>query len=164
MRRILALSQETKVFLLMGAFGLAVATIYWFVSYETVGTVLLAGFGLATAVIALLLGRSDPTRRRAADTASRREEPPATELGQADTTVSGTEGVDRPFSDEAGRLPNPTIAPFAVGAGVALAATGLVFGLAPVIVGALPLGWGAWAWLSSAGDELGAVEADDLAA
>ncbi|HEX5013566.1 MAG TPA: hypothetical protein VFV72_05330 [Candidatus Limnocylindrales bacterium] len=163
MRRLIALSQETKVFLLMAAFGFIVAAIYWFVSYEPAGTILLAGFGLATAVIALLLARSDPTRRRAAAPRAEPPAPPTTDIGQADTTVSGTEGIDRPFVDETGRLPDPTIAPFAVGAGLALAATGLVFGLAPVIVGALPLAWGAWTWLSSAGEELIATEVEDAA-
>jgi hypothetical protein len=43
---------------------------------------------------------------------------------------------------------------------VALAATGLIFGIAPVIVGLLPLGWGAFTWLSSANDELAATQAE----
>jgi hypothetical protein len=156
-QHILQASQETKVFLLMAAFGLIVATIYWFVSYEAAGTVLLAGFGLATGVIAVLLAASDPTARR-----------PARDGGVAldarGTTVGGTSGVDRPFADESGRLPRETVAPFAVGAGVALAATGLIFGLAPIIVGVLPLAWGAWSWLTSAGDELIATQRDEEAA
>jgi hypothetical protein len=41
---------------------------------------------------------------------------------------------------------------------VALAATGFVFGLAPVVVGLLPLAWGAWTWLTAAGEELTATE------
>jgi hypothetical protein len=156
-RRMLNTSQETRVFLLMAAFGLGVAAIYWYVSHEAAGTILLAGFGLATGLIAVLLAASDPTSRR-----------PASDgggvLGDADTTVGGTRGADRPFADETGRLPDATVAPFAVGAGVALAATGLIFGLAPVIVGALPLGWGAWQWLTSAGDELIATEEEEGAA
>jgi hypothetical protein len=156
-RHILQASQETKVFLLMAAFGLIVAALYWFVSHEAAGTVLLAGFGLATGVIAVRLSASDPTSRR-----------PALDGGLAldapGTTVGGTSGVDRPFADESGRLPGETVAPFAVGVGVALAATGTIFGLAPIIVGALPLAWGAWSWLTSAGDELIATEDDEAAA
>jgi hypothetical protein len=137
---------ETRVFLLMAVFGIVVAAIYWFVSYEVAGTVLLAGFGLASAVIAGKLARDRTSRR-------------ALPEGRA-----GDDARDRPFADESGRLPDTTIAPFAVGAGIALASTGLVFGLAPVIVGALPLGWGAWTWLTSANEELEATEADDAEA
>ena len=156
-RRILNASQETRVFLLMAAFGLIVAATYWFVSHEAAGTVLLAGFGLATGLIAVLLAASDPTSRRPANAGG-------DAFGEPDTTVDGTSGLDRPFADESGRLPGATVAPFAVGAGVALAATGVIFGLAPIIVGALPLAWGAWHWLTSAGDELIATERDDEAA
>ena len=37
----------------------------------------------------------------------------------------------------------------------------LVFGVAPVIVGLLPLGWGALTWLESANEELAATQTDD---
>ena len=145
--------QEVRFFLLLSAFGIVVGVIYWFVAYESAGTVLLLGFGAATGLIAL---------RLAVDPASRlvRERARAT---AADTIAAGegTGGVDRPFLDETGRLPDETIAPFAVGAGVAIAATGLIFGPAPVIVGLLPLAWGAWAWLSAARAELDAQERDD---
>jgi hypothetical protein len=36
-----------------------------------------------------------------------------------------------------------------------------VFGLAPVIVGVLPLAWGAWRWLTAARDELTATDQDE---
>jgi hypothetical protein len=150
--------QEARVFLLLAAFGIIVGAIYWFVSYESAGTVLLLGFGAATGVIGLRLV-ADPASRvvreraRAADAAT---------IPAGEGTGGGTGGVDRPFLDETGRLPDETIAPFAVGVGVAIAATGLIFGPAPVIVGLLPLAWGAWAWLSGARAELDAQERDDL--
>jgi hypothetical protein len=74
---------------------------------------------------------------------------------------SGTGDVDRPFLDELGRLPGASFAPFAVGVGAATAATGLIFGPAPVVVGLLPFLWGAISWLRGAGEELDATEADD---
>ncbi|MFL5680743.1 MAG: hypothetical protein ACJ77B_09095 [Chloroflexota bacterium] len=146
--------QEARFFALLSAFGLIVAVVYWFVSYETAGTVLLVGFGLATGVMALRL-ILDPSsrfvRRRARDDDAAEREGPG----------GGTGDVDRPFLDEAGRLPDETIAPFAVGLGVALAATALIFGAAPAIVGLLPFLWGAWAWLSGADAELEAQELSD---
>lgn len=166
LRRLVAAdeAQETRVFVLMAVFGFVVAAIYWFVSYESAGTVLLGGFGIATAVIGARLAADPASRRlrrisveRASDAGSRE----ASSASGTDVTGGGTGGVDRPFSDESGRLPNTTIAPFAVGLGFAVAATGVVFGLAPVFVGALPLAWGAWAWLSAARAELVATELDD---
>ena len=159
-------AQETKVFLFMAAFGLVVAAIYWFVSYELAGTVLLAGFGLATGVIGARLV-ADPAsahvRRRSR---ARRHSAPENLGDPGDLTEAHVESrgeIDRPFVDETGRIPDATLAPFAVGLGLALAATGLVFGLAPVIVGVLPLAWGAWRWLTAAGDEFGATNEDERA-
>jgi uncharacterized membrane protein YfcA len=126
---------EVRFFLLLSAFGIAIGIVYWFVAYETAGTVLLIGFGLATGLIGLrllLAGR----RVRAAD-------------------------PDRPFLDESGRLPDETLAPFAVGLGVAVAATGLIFGVAPLMLGLLPLAWGASRWLSAARVELDAQVLDE---
>lgn len=162
LRRLVAAdeAQETRVFLLMAAFGLVVAAIYWLVSYELVGSVLLGAFGLATGLIAARLA-GDPASGRVRGRSSR----PATaadDLGDTtDSAVGGSGGIDRPFRDESGRIPDETIAPFAVGLGAALASTGLIFGLAPVVVGVLPLAWGAWSWLTAAGDELRATRRDE---
>jgi hypothetical protein len=147
-------AQETRVFLLMAAFGVLVAVIYWFVAYEPAGTVLLAGFGVATGVIAARLAVDPASKRMRKRRAGGRAAAGAPGPTEVDASGGGTRGVERPFLDESGRLPDATIAPFAVGLGVALAATGLVFGLAPVVVGVLPLAWGAWTWLTAAGDEL----------
>jgi hypothetical protein len=130
--------QETRFFLLIFGWAGVLGVIYWIVSGEVAGTALLAGLALATGVLSVWLLR---TQR------------PVTSDG-------GTAGVDRPFLDEEGRLPAPTLAPFAVGLGVALAALGPVFGLAPVAVGAVSLLWGAGTWLGSAREEFGAQERD----
>jgi hypothetical protein len=110
--------------------------------------VLLIGFGLATG------GDRGKAGRRSWTAAAG----PARRAGRGRRSP---DAADRPFADDTGRLPDATIAPFAVGAGVALAALGLVFGLAPVIVGLLPLGWGALTWLESANEELAATQTDD---
>ncbi len=171
LRRLIAAdeAQETRVFLFMAVFGVVVAAIYWFVSYEAAGTAMLGGFGLATGVIGLRLA-VDPASKRLREARSRERVlgghggrggsgPP--EVPEKDVPGGGEGGVDRPFLDESGRLPDETIAPFAVGIGLAVAATGLIFGPAPLIVGVLPLAWGAWAWLTAAGEEHVAAERDD---
>ena len=149
--------QEVRFFLLLSAFGIVVGLIYWFVSYETAGTVLLLGFGAATGLIGGRLA-IDPRSRLVRERARAAE---GAAMPAAEGTGGGTGDVERPFLDETGRLPDETIAPFAVGLGVAIAATGLIFGPAPVIVGLLPLAWGAWGWLSGARAELDAQELQD---
>jgi hypothetical protein len=152
--------QEVRFFVLLSVFGIVVGVIYWFVAYESAGTVLLLGFGAATGLIALRLA-IDPASRLVRERARAAAADP---IPAGEGTGSGTGGVDRPFLDETGRLPDETIAPFAVGAGLAIAATGLIFGPAPVIVGLLPFAWGAWAWLSGARAELDAQDRDDALA
>jgi hypothetical protein len=165
-RRLLGLDepQETRVFLFVAAFGIVIGAIYWFVSYEVAGTVLLLLFGVANGVLAAALVRA-PGSRLVRRRAGRSERRPDVDLDRQDVGgASGTGDVDRPFLDERGRLPGDSFAPFAVGLGAATAITGVIFGPAPVIVGLLPFAWGAIAWLRGAGEELDATEADDDAA
>ena len=157
--------QEVNFFLFLAAFGLAIAVVYWIVSREVAGTALLLGYVLATGAVGVRLAidpRADLVRRRAT---RQQDGVPAnvterTDAGGHGPTAEGTGNVDRPFLDEEGRLPGETLAPFAVGLGASIAATGAIFGLAPVLLGLLPLGWGAWAWLTGAREELEAMEAD----
>ena len=122
---------ETRFFLFLSAFALVIGAIYWFVSYEPAGSVLLLAFGAATGVMGVVLHRT------------------------------GRPGVDRPFLDETGRLPSETPAPLAVGAGISLMALAFIFGPAPLLVGLLPFAWGAWTWLGRARAELDAETLDD---
>ena len=103
---------------------------------------LLGGFGLG----ALLLGVRLLAEKRGSD---------------ADPGPAGDPDGDVPFGDERGRLPQETLAPLALGLGVALSLTAVVFGPWLVIAGIVPLGWGAWTWLRGARDELDATAAAD---
>jgi hypothetical protein len=130
-RRLLDDPEETKFFAFLSAFALVIGAIYWFVSYEPAGSVLLLAFGVATGVMAVVLHRT------------------------------GRPGTDRPFLDETGRFPTETPAPLAVGAGIALMALATIFGPAPLVVGLLPFGWGTWTWLGRARAELEAEARED---
>ena len=68
---------EVALFARMAGFGLIVGALYWFLTYETAGTVMLSAFGLASAVagIAIALGR------RAAARAPERPDPAETHVG-----------------------------------------------------------------------------------
>jgi hypothetical protein len=118
------LPEEVLVFGRMAAFGLIVGIAYWFVAYEPAGTLLLVGFGAATAVAAALLW----IRSRGGDEA-------------ADGWPTGA---------EPGRIPAPAYAPFFIGVGAGIAALGLALGPLLVIVGAVMAVIGAWHWLGAA--------------
>jgi hypothetical protein len=125
--------EEALFFGRSGLFGLVLATIYWFVSYEIVGTVLLGGFGLATAAAFLVLGRS-------AREAARPEAPDASALPPA---------PDAPFEDEGGPVALSSAAPLWVGLGLAVIAFGLAFGAWFLLAGLVPLALGASEWLAA---------------
>jgi hypothetical protein len=146
--------QETRFFLLIAGWAGALGIIYWFASGEVAGTALLAGLALAGGVISASLIRARRTARRRLAAGG----PPDIDADRTDASGGGTGGVDRPFLDESGRLPDPTLAPFAVGLGIALVVLGPLFGVAPVAVGAVSFVWGASVWLRAARAELDAED------
>jgi hypothetical protein len=154
--------QETRFFLFLAAWGLGVGLVYWFLTYETAGSALLIGFGIASAAGAAWLMRSRPAVLAAR--AERREPGPDVVIPEVDTAGGGTVDIDRPFLDERGRVPEDTLAPLALGLGISLAATAIVFGPWLIVAAAVPLVWGAWAWLTGARDELDATQAASDAA
>jgi hypothetical protein len=141
--------QEIRFFLVIAGWGLLTGIVYWFVSYEPAGTVLLLGLAAAGGLIAVRL----IAVRRAGAARARTSADTELDPWREDASAGGTGGIDRPFDDPRGVIPDPTLAPFAVGLGAALIATGPVYGLATVAVGALPLLWGTVAWLAAARGE-----------
>jgi hypothetical protein len=106
-----------KVFAASGAFGVGVAALYWFLSYEWAGTVLLALMGVAAWIVAayawLELRRSRPR-------------PPADDA-EAEPGAAAGEVVDAFTADS----PWPIV----LAVGVAVVAGGLVFGVPLLVVG-----------------------------
>jgi hypothetical protein len=107
-----------KVFLGSGTFILASATIYWFVSYEPAGTILLIGTAAATYVMAAYVWLKVRTSVE-----------PVEDRGDADPG----EGAGQPITSFTMDSPWPLV----FGIGVAVLACGLVFGFALLIVGAI---------------------------
>jgi hypothetical protein len=131
--------EEIKFFGRLSLFALVAGTIYWFVSYEVAGTVLLIGFGFATGAAFLVLWRS-----------GRKE-------GQAE--IHAPNLPDGPFGDESAPIPTRSAAPLALGFGVAVIALAGAFGPWFLIAGAVPFLLGATDWLRSASRELSQAEA-----
>ncbi len=116
--------EEVGFFGRTAAYGLFIAVVYWFASYDVTGTVLLAGFGLATGAGFVMLLR----RHRTA--------PPGR--------------VDAPVTDESGAIPLRSFAPLEFGVGIAVLALGLVFGIWFAIVAIIPLAVGSIDWIRAA--------------
>jgi hypothetical protein len=131
------MSEEVKFFGRLSVYALIVGTVYWFLSYEAAGTVLLLGFGVATGLAFVVL----------------RGGAPAQPGGQA--ALEDVPGrPDGPFGDESGPVPGRSAAPLAVGFGVAVIALAGAFGPWFLAVGALPALVGAVDWLRSSNREL----------
>jgi len=136
------MADEVKLFGRLSLYALVVGTIYWFVSYELAGTVLLLGFGLATGLAFIVLFRRDRKVRAARAAAG-----PATDPDDAARP-------DGPFGDESGPVPTRSAAPLIVGFGVAVIALGGAFGPWFAITGLVPVLIGAADWLRAANREL----------
>ena len=80
-----------------------------------------------------------------------------------DLAGAGAGGVDTPFETPLGRLPGETLAPLALGLGVALAITDVVFGPWLLVAGLVPMAWGGWTWYTAARDELRATASHEAA-
>ena len=117
------LPEEVVFFARSAAYALVVAVIYWILTHEVAGTILLGGFGVAsTVLVGLLLWKR---RRRPA---------PAT-------------APDGPFGDESGAVPAPTLAPLQFGFGLAVLLLTVPFGPAMALASIVPLVAGGIGWL-----------------
>ena len=121
------MAEEIAVFARSAVYFGAIGTIYWFLTYEVAGSMLLAGSALASAFVAIVLRLGV------------RGEHPSAEAAQP--------GPDGPFGDESGRLPAPTAAPLGVGLGLALVVLGLVFTGALALAGSILLLLASREWL-----------------
>lgn len=128
-----AVPWEAQLFARMAAFGIVVGAGYWFLTYETAGSVLLFTFGVASAVagIAIFAGSVRARRHGAAD-------------GRAIAAAA---------ESELEPVPGPNYAPFLLATGLGLVALGTVLGPWLMIAGLLVVLAAAWSWLGAAMDE-----------
>jgi uncharacterized membrane protein YfcA len=126
------IGDEVRLFGRMAIFGLVLGVAYWFLTYEVAGSVMLATFGFACAIvtIAMLLGdRAGRRRQRAGDAAD------------------GTMGR------EAEPVAAPGWAPLGIGLGLGAVALGATFGPWLMIVGVLVAVRSGKSWLDATIDE-----------
>jgi hypothetical protein len=144
--------EEVAFFARSAVFALVLSAIYWFVSYEWAGTVLLFLFGLGSAGAALVLGRAAAgrDRRSSRDAGGRAAGADRTRRGDGS---DGGAAPDGPFGDESSPIPAPSFAPIVFGIGVAVAALGLAFGPWLLLAAVMPIVLGATSWLGAASAE-----------
>ncbi len=112
----------TRYFVLLFLFASIVGAVYWFITYEWVGTVLLLAFACTPAIIAVFAIRHGSMRdRRAEDVA---EADPAAEAGEV-----------------LGPFPAETVWPIFLVLGTIVTGASLIYGLILVPVGAALLVW-----------------------
>jgi hypothetical protein len=130
--------EEMRFLLRAGAYGIGIALIYWFLSQEPAGTVLMLGFGLAAAALLVVLWweRRRHGWRLVGPPWSWALLPPAEENGG--------------LTDERAVLPGSSLAPITLALGMALAALALVFGSWLLTAAVVPLLVGARGWIRAA--------------
>lgn len=148
--------EETRLFIRSFLFALVIAVVYWIVSSDYVGTILLGGFSVASLTLFSMLRRGQPTRSVPAEFGRGL-------LSRIGDLVGTTEhaGQEQPFEDESGRIPAGSGAPVLLGVGIALIGFGLIFGVWSMIAGAIPTLLGLRVWLREVSAEFRAVDAAD---
>jgi hypothetical protein len=139
------MTDEAAVLLRIAVFGFLVAVVYWFISYEPLGTVgfLVLGAG-PTFVGAYLVRHQQPWRLESSWDMLRR----FAGLPPPDRAVE-----EEPTEEDIEVLPSLTIWPFVLALGLTTAITGLVYGLWPLIVGAGMAAAAVVGWLSAVNRE-----------
>lgn len=112
----------TKFLIGLSAFGLTIGTIYWFVSYEWTGAVLLWSFSLTPLIIGLFALRHGWMRR-----AEPEDDPSA-----SGETLAG---------QDLGTFPTATAWPEFLVLGVIATGASLIYGLIMLVVGLPLLAW-----------------------
>jgi hypothetical protein len=153
------MTDEAAMLLRISVFGFAAGVVYWFLSYEPLGTVALLLLGVGSGFAGLILLQEQ--RQRGGTGESR-----AVSLRR----LAGVPPQDPPGprdleAEDLGVLPLPAIWPLAASLGVAMLLTGLVYGLWLVVLGLGLLGYAAWGWLAAVNREnrYGRIQADTRA-
>jgi len=112
----------TKLLLGLSAFGVTIGTIYWFVTYEWTGSVLLWSFSLTPLIIGLFALQHGWMRR------AEPEDDPAA----SSATLAG---------EDLGAFPTATAWPEFLVLGVIATGASLIYGLIMLVVGVPLLAW-----------------------
>lgn len=149
-------SDESAVMYRIGGFGLAAAIVYWFISYEWLGSVALLTLGVGPLFAGITLGMAERGRL---------QPEPRVDL------VRRLAGFPRPepkgvrhrlAADRMMIIPTPSVWPFVLSLGLSIGVSGLIFGTWLLLLGGILTVWGLWGWIAAVGREtvLGHLQAD----
>jgi Cytochrome c oxidase subunit IV len=137
------MSDDAALLLRVSVFGLVAGAVYWFLSYEPLGTValLLLGVGPGFAGLFIMWHRRGEDRRTGS-------------LPETLRVFAGLPKEDPPGprsleSQDVAVLPLPSIWPFAASLGLAVALSGFIFGLWLVILGLGVALYSGWGWIAA---------------
>jgi len=150
------MTDEAGILLRVSIFGFVAGIVYWFLSYEWLGTVALLLLGAGPGFAGLILVQEQ--RHRGGTGESR-----AVALRRlAGIPPQDPPGPEDLGAEDLGVLPLPTIWPLAASLGVAMLFTGLIYGLWLVILGVGLIVYAAWGWLAAVNREnrYGRIQAD----
>ena len=129
------MTHEVRLFAGMSAFGIGAGIVYWFLTYDSTGTVLLGLFGVAAGIAAVAeLVWSRRSRRGSRGTTEVRVGADGTGTGPAEATEP---------------LPRPGWAPLGIALGLGGVALGAAFGPAIAVAGLLVTLGSARSWLGA---------------
>jgi hypothetical protein len=141
------MTDEAAMMLRVSAFGFVAGVVYWFLSYEWLGTVALLLLGVGPGFVGLILVQEQRQRGGAAESR-------ATTLRRfAGFPPRDPPGPNDLEAEDLGVLPLPTIWPFAAGLGVAVLLTGLIYGLWLMVLGGGVVAYAIWGWLAAVNRE-----------
>ena len=131
--------EERRFFLRIGLFTVAAGVVYWFLSYEAAGSLMLVLVGIATVVLVSLL-------RPFSDESGTRSGP----LGIARDllTFEDRSADSSPIELAEPAFPSLSLQPVMLSMGAGALAVGMVFGAWLWIPGALLFAGAAWRWLT----------------
>jgi hypothetical protein len=140
------MSEEVRFFLRVALYTLSIAVVYWFISYEIAGSVMLLALGLSAVFFTAAAG----THLRH----GREDAPPegARGIGRALNRLIGFEEhpgqPTDPLAIEDEPIPTSSVWPLVLALGATLLGAGLIFGGWLWVPGALLTAAAAWGWIT----------------
>jgi hypothetical protein len=136
------MSDDAALLLRVGVFGLVAGAVYWFLSYEPLGTVALLLLGVGPGFAGLFIVQHN----RSAGYRQDRHDMIRRFAGMPHGDPPGPKSLE---GGDIAVLPMPSLWPFTASLGVTVAGSGLIFGLWLVILGLAVALYSGWGWVAA---------------
>jgi Cytochrome c oxidase subunit IV len=135
-------TDDAALLLRVSVFGLVAGAVYWFLSYEWLGTVALLLLGVGPGFAGLFIVRHN----RSADQRQDRQEMLRRFAGMPHGDPPGPKSLE---GQDIAVIPLPSLWPFTSSLGITVALSGLIFGLWLVILGLAMALYSGWGWIAA---------------